>query len=436
MIIMVYSTFTARSIDTGLGKPEYSYWFVRRAFWPMLERFGVVVPVTDPAREVPAIRATAARDGQDCVFFSFDPPHKTELDLGCPTVPVFAWEFDTIPDTAWEDEPRNDWRLPLGATGLAITHSSFAATTVRATMGADYPVWSIPAPVHEAKRRHAVSAAGVHPETVLRISGIAFDAGRINRDLFSMQRAHEDGMDVLRALDRYLAADDRPDQAFSLGGVVYTAIFNPSDGRKNWTDLLQGFVWAFRDTPDATLVLKITHSDVTRGLGQVLHHLAKVGDFSCRVLLLQGMLPDDQFDKLLEMTSYIVNTSTNEGQCLPLMEFMSAGRPAITPDHTSMRDYATTENAFLLRCCEKPVAWPHDPLAASRTVLHSLDFVSLLRAYRESYAVAKHDPARYAAMSAAATAAQEAFCGDAVVQARLGVVLEHIRAGRDRQDAA
>ena len=40
MIIMVYSAYTAGSIDAALGAPEYSYWFVRRAFWPVLERFG------------------------------------------------------------------------------------------------------------------------------------------------------------------------------------------------------------------------------------------------------------------------------------------------------------------------------------------------------------------------------------------------------------
>jgi hypothetical protein len=46
-----------------------------------------------------------------------------------------------------------------------------------------------------------------------------------------------------------------------LDGVVYTAIFCPMDGRKNWFDMICAFCWALRDMPDATLVLKLTHRD-------------------------------------------------------------------------------------------------------------------------------------------------------------------------------
>ena len=43
----------------------------------------------------------------------------------------------------------------------------------------------------------------------------------------------------------------------NLSGVVYVSIFNPINYRKNWQDLLTGFLWALGDCEDATLVLKL-----------------------------------------------------------------------------------------------------------------------------------------------------------------------------------
>jgi glycosyltransferase involved in cell wall biosynthesis len=426
MIIMVYSSFNAASIENKLGAPEYSYWFVRKAFWPALERFGIVVPVTDPKREVDTICRTAARDGQTCVFFSFEPPHKTMLGLGCPTIPVFAWEFDSLPDAVWEDEPRNNWPDVLRQVTAAITHSSFSRQVVRNRMGENYPVWSIPAPMYGAHVRHVASARGWHAARTLTISGIAIDAALVDLEQFSLRNAHGEGTDALRALAAYVAEPERAPRQLALAGVVYTAIFNPIDGRKNWNDLIAGFIWEFRDTPDATLLLKITHADPVRALLLILLDIAKMGTFRCRIVLIHGMLPDVEYQALVEMTSYTVNASTNEGQCLPLMEFMSAGRPAIAPLHTAMLDYITPDNAFIVKSTPRPAAWPHDPRGTKRTTGHMLSFADLLRAYRDSYEVAKHQPARYASMSAAATASLAAFCGDDVVHRNLAEVLDYV----------
>jgi len=426
MIIMVYSSYNAASIEGYLGAPEYSYWFVRRAFWPMLERFGIVVPVTDPAREVDTICRTAELHGEPCVFFSFEPPHKTILGLSCPTIPVFAWEFDTIPDEIWADEPRNDWTRVLAVTKAAITHSNFSVQAVRRSMGKNYPVWSIPAPVHRGQMAHVASARGWHPAETVPVSGIALAMDRVDLSSFSMQRAHEDGIANLRALAAYVAEADRAPRTIQLGGVIYTAIFNPIDGRKNWTDLLAGFIWAFRDEPDATLVMKLTHYDPVRALLPVLSDIAKLGPHRCKIILLHGMLPDDEYQTLIRMTSYTINASTNEGQCLPLMEFMSAGRPAISPLHTAMLDYISPRNAFVVETFAHPASWPHDPREAVRTERNTTRFPSLVRAYRESFRVARHDPARYADMSAEATEALACFCSDDVVEERLATLFTHL----------
>jgi glycosyltransferase involved in cell wall biosynthesis len=192
--------------------------------------------------------------------------------------------------------------------------------------------------------------------------------------------------------------------------------------------MLGAFIWAFRNVADATLILKVTHADPVRGLQPALSDIAKHGIFVCRVLLIQGMLPDEEYEALVRVTSYAVNTASNEGQCLPLMEFMSAGRPAVAPAHTAMLDYLDEDNAFIVRSSPKPFVWPHDPREAIRTQRNVLSFAGLVHAFRQSYVVARTDPERYAAMSRAASAALQQFCSADVAEARLADVLAAARA--------
>ncbi len=138
MLIIIYSETNQSNILENLGKPEYSYYFVLKEFRPVLERLGRVVEVTRPDDEVDQLYADCLGRGEDCVFLSFS-PHRTAAHYACPTIAVFAWEFSTIPTESWQGEPRHDWRVVLGAIGMAITHSSFTVKTVREVMGRIFP---------------------------------------------------------------------------------------------------------------------------------------------------------------------------------------------------------------------------------------------------------------------------------------------------------
>lgn len=98
MLILVYAPTNSRTIARDLGRAEYSYYFVLKEFRPLLEQLGIVIEITDPEHEVDRIHNAAIRRGIDCVFLCFAPPHLVPGGLVCPTVPVFAWEFDTLPN--------------------------------------------------------------------------------------------------------------------------------------------------------------------------------------------------------------------------------------------------------------------------------------------------------------------------------------------------
>jgi glycosyltransferase involved in cell wall biosynthesis len=420
MIFIEHASFDDTTIKSSFGAPEYSYTFVKNAFRPVIEALGTRVTVTDPAREVNAIAYAARAQGEECVFLSFNPPHKTVHGLACRTIPVFAWEYDTIPDETWNANPMNDWRVGLSLTGAAITHCRSAAEAVRRSMGPDYPIWVAPAPLFDRFNSASTPARGWRDPFTLALGGaVAINAGKADLSLFRPERRMADAEAALRLVARLAAQPDRPSQPLHLSGVIYTSVLCPTDGRKNWPSMLAGFIWAFRNTPDATLILKLSHASIEDGLYEILRELSTFGAFACNIILVHGLLSSDAYRMLIDATSYAVNASYGEGQCLPLMEYMSCGRPSVAPAHSAMRDYIAPDNAFVVASEAQPACWPQDERAVFRCLHHRVSLQDLVRQFRESYRIARDLPEQYERMSGAATHAARAFCSQEVVTATL-----------------
>jgi glycosyltransferase involved in cell wall biosynthesis len=415
MVIVVYSETNATLVEQNLGASEYSYYFVLKAFLPVLQELGRVVIVTDPAREVDAIHRRALQEGDDCIFFSFSPPHRTPLGLVCPTIPVIAWEYDTIPNETWYGQRHQDWRFVLNQFGRAITHSTFSAAAIRSAMGTDFPVAFVPAPINDrfealpAKRKDSVGSGRRH----LAIAGRVVDTRATEPAKFSPQ-----GRRGGNALPSRTDNEPKP-VSLELDGVIYVAVLNPEDYRKNYFDLLGGFCWAFREVDDATLVLKLSHHDADVSISDMMEYIHRLGPFKCRLVLIDGYLSDADYGNLLLVATYGVNTSVGEGQCIPLMESMALGKPAVAPCHTGLIDYLSASNAFLVASTIEATTWPQDPRGAYRAFSHRIDFESLLSAFTESYRVARKQPKRYEAMAEEAKKAMEQHNSDAVTLQRL-----------------
>ncbi len=190
----------------------------------------------------------------------------------------------------------------------------------------------------------------------------------------------------------------------AFAGPVYTSIFNPEDGRKNWHDIVTAFCWAFRDDPDKTLVLKMSHRNRSVFLGDLFLLFSRLWPFRCRVVAIHGYLTADELRDLVAVTDYFVNASLAEGQCLPLLEFMADGVPAIAPDHTAMQTYVNRDNAFVVYSSPQPYIWPQDPRRAYRTRANRISWDSLRQAYVDSAAALTAEDGAYTAMSRTAAA--------------------------------
>lgn len=424
MIILIHVAETKKSISTKIGAEDYSYYFVKEKYKKILEKFTTVIEINDPDAEVDFIYNECKSLGIQCLFLSFTPPFKTSVKLECPTISVFAWEYMTIPTDTWGDNPLNDWRNVLGQHGYAITHSSFSVQAVKKAMGTDFPVWSIPSPVWDGYAiLHDKNRTQTQSQCHLSFKGIIMDFNGKHLPDLPFGQAESGGQTKFR----FLKKTSRPKNNIvnlHITGIVYISVFNPNDGRKNWIDLISGYVWAFREIEDVTLIMKLSFYDIHVIYPMVINEIKKLMPFKCRVIAIHGFLDKDQYMELIRGSTYVVNTSHGEGQCLPLMEFMSAGKPAIAPSHSAMKDYINKDNAFVIKSSIEWKHWPHDPRHILRTFQYRIDWESLLHAYLESYQVAKDDPDRYFHMSDCAVESLRMFCSEAVVDERLKYVLQ------------
>ncbi len=671
---VLYASRGQAASSEVLGTPEYSYVFVMHGFRDLLRRIGVVHVVRHPS-EADAIFRTCLDAGQSCLLFSFTPPQNTPLGLQCPTIPVIAWEFGSIPTGGWPGDVREDWRYVLRQTGRAITISRFAARAIRATMGAEYPAAFVPTPVWDRQadlraRLGAQDAPAPGRPVTLEFAGFAWDSrcvtlsadmrappppviaarkparalpmrgaqlvlaeaseaeqrrvgealarevarlaeeadtarlaaiasaereaeaaraqlqaaeeaaarqaaamriaaeqaqrdakaaplsagklppeppktfGRRLRITAFLARqwyrevvrdalplpvaqglsragravlggrpvalpddagtpehgalAHDAPPEAMPAIapeigpetgpqitpeigppadivptaetsaaatadpalppvvlylpvgdpdnpepeaapPRYVAAPDLPPlpepelavftpnpyptprqdppalARATLDGVVFTAVLSPKDGRKNWQDILTAFATAFRNDPEATLVLKMIGSDTAFWWWEFHDILKALPRFACRVVVISGFLDAANYAALIGATHFVVNASLAEGQCLPLVEFMSAGRPAIAPRHTAMLDYITQDNALVVASAVEFCSFPHDPRNMLTTTRYRIEWPSLCAVFTEAADIVRTNPARYAAMACEAANSMQAYCSDAAV---------------------
>jgi glycosyltransferase involved in cell wall biosynthesis len=468
LLILIGSKIGQDTIHSSLGKPEYSYYFLLKEFLPAFEAIGTVVQVRSVA-EVEALYEEHHAAGRPVVFISVSPPQQTPLGLRCPTIPLFAWEFDSLPNVAWEGDSRNDWRHVFQRVQGAIATSREAAAMV-ASQHRGLPVLAAPAPVWE--RFGAGRVTPVRPaqgERRIPFAGVVIDSPLLGLSADGLVRRAQvpapepivaeptkepsrwrQRLDITRMLfagwrrevfghapasePSTVVDEASPIRQVALQGVVYTTVLNPADGRKNWIDLITAFCWAFRDTPDAVLLVKMTHHDLEHYRIVLMTLLSRLAPFSCRVVVLHGFLEDDQYQAMVAATDYYVNASSCEGLCLPLMEFLSAGKPALAPRHTAMADSLDEQMAFVVEGALEPTCWPHDPTGMLVTHRHRLNWESLLEAFRRSHAVATREPQVYARMSGAASKRLEAFSSLPVVADSLRAFLGDVLASRQPTD--
>jgi glycosyltransferase involved in cell wall biosynthesis len=443
-----------------LGKEAYSYQFVYRAFLPLLQRLGAVVQIDRPESRLDFAVRRARLNNCEPLHLSFRPLQQTYIGRLAPNVVFPFWEFPDIPDEDLEGNPRNNWRRIGASVDCILCASEFTRAAFRRA-GVRTPAHVVPVPVREQYFAAPVGAltdgtpleCAVHLLTAgSRASKPRAASKAIEYGQHAQVVVHAATQELLRAtlpawLDRRVGLLGRrvrtrwqalqseirapAPSAYRLAptGVVYTSVVNPFDRRKNWQDLLSAFLIGLRDQEDAVLILKLVLPSQlqTAGLRQLLEDYYRFDiEHRCTLAIVPGYLTDEQMTQLARLSTYYVTATRAEGACLPVQEFLAAGRPVIGPRHTALADYLDPDVAFIVESQPEPTWWPIDRSRRLRTTWHRLGWQSLHDRLQESYDVAKHDRGRYEHLALAGRARMLDFASAAQVWPRLQTALADV----------
>ena len=558
MRFLLYTKIGEATVEQSLGLPEYSYYFVYKEFKGIFEKLGEIVTVHTES-SIHEQYQLAQEGGVECVVVFFCPPHVAPDIYPYKGFCVLAWEFDTIPNECWDEDPRNDWRYVLERHIGLVCLSSHTREVVKREMGLDYHVSDIAVPVWDrfatklltdrlpaAERSLQLEVDGnvidsyayviseekfeidsgasnfqltswsgellefhfdhEHSDSALlggfyhaegwgtwsrmetpwlflqtKISGtfrvdfrargfgasvgkaISIDIGGVTES-FSLSAESQDYQldfndippsNILRfvGLDLTPPGYDFDSRSMAIGleslsihdssgitrepanvvnqsvyldvnGLIYTTVFNPADARKNWEDIVRAFCYVFAENEKAALILKVTHQHLSSMMGRLHFLLQQIGPVKCRVIAIHGFLPDDNFSKLIENTSYYVNASSAEGLCLPLLEFMASGIPAIAPAHTAMADYIDEKSSFVVATSKEQAIWPHDPRLLKRATSYRINWESLVAQFQESHRCAMTEPLKYEEKCLASQENVKNYTASSLIQSKLEAFLK------------
>jgi glycosyltransferase involved in cell wall biosynthesis len=464
--LLVTSMYTEGDLARRLGRDAYSYRYVWRAFAPLLERWANTEEVSGPPERIAQAIARARAEGRNPLHLSFLPLHLMAQVPGVANIGVPAWEFPEIPRTNLGGDPRNNWARVANGLDQIITHTHFSRSAfLRA--GVRTPVHVVPVPVRPeyfdvppwqpgqtaildcpsyifpqpvdlprppkpwvaADTGHLPQRPGLRSlckraikALPARLSHAALRAARAARAAAWAAREALREADVRRL---YPARSQ-----LELSGIVYTTILNPRDPRKNFSDLLTAFLLALGDRADAMLVAKLvvsadTEADVLREVFELYRGTGLA--HRCRVAFVTAYLGEDQLLRLAAASTYYLNASHAEGSCLPLQDFMAAGRPAVAPPHTGMADSLDESCGFLVESHPEPARSPLDPDGGLTTRWQRIVWQSLHDQLAASYETAHADPRRYGALAEAARRRMAGLASREAVWPVLAAVLDEVR---------
>ena len=421
-----------------LGTAGYSYDFVAGLFAPLFERLGPLVQIRNRA-EI-GREAKAARAANLCpVHVSFQPFQDALLAPDIQNVVVPAWEFPDVPDHGFDGNPQNNWVATANRCSMVLVGGQFTADALsRAGVTAPVRIVPVPTPLsyfdtpawESGDRAVLECATHIFPDADATpdVLPLHADTSCVQpRESLGRRFGDATRRTALRAyrqfikpcLPRWIAPAvsaalragfmtwqgqrlwSKCADTLDLSGIVYTSIFNPHDGRKNWEDTITAFLYALKDCEDATLVLKLATSDPT-AVQQVVSFYRRLDvPHRCRLALIPAFLTEAEMLELARVSTYYVTSTRAEGNCLPVMNYLAAGRPCISPSHTAISDYFNAEMGLVVESHPEPAHWPHDSQQRWRTTDHRLVWTSLVEQIRRGYQIAKADRAAYRAMAAA-----------------------------------
>ncbi len=462
----------------NMGVEHYSYAVSMNAYKPYLSSFAEVITLDNPASQVDYYYRKISEQGGSCLHLAFGQPVGIYVSRKCPTLGVIFWEFPDIPNEEIQGVLRHNWLKAISGLKGLIVHSRENLVSFRKA-ACDLPIglWRTPIPdqyfnIGAWKNGQNITInAPIIEICKMGISlnykenAASYDDLYTKLSILHFKQAlkqvwhtfvHMMGMFITRkipervkqftkktffnllktskaAYHSTLAANNQKLKTGSaisvkdnlcqleISGIVYTTLLNSNDGRKNWSNLIKGFVWAFKGKKEVTLIIKLidTSNTVPNSIKKIKNYIENLGVYNGpKIILLAGYLNDESMRKLALATTYYINLSHAEGQCLPLNEYLAAGRPAVCPCHSSLQDFVSPEYCFIIDSYKSPTYWPHNP-PHLRTTWSEINMESYMQNLNLSYSLAIENYPKYLEMSHASRNAMIEYFDKSKLQSKI-----------------
>lgn len=419
----------------NLESLEYADEIHAQMYLSALKEFGEVITLKDPKMELDEAAAQARRRGLDPIHLSFVPLQHTLTCRTAPNVVMAAWEYPDIPQQDFENTAQKSWRSSAESCDMIFVNGDFTATTLRQGDIANN-IQTIPTPVPQEyfqlnqwipDLKSRVSCRAFWPTNIDQKRAIRY-ASRTS----AMRDGYQFFTESLRALGKWslgptgyrhtrqaLADWSREyrrkkseasnvmklnfpySSELCLSGVVYTSVVDPEDESKNWRDAMNAYLLSLADCEDATLVLNLVTRNREAVKRVIQFYQDREFDHRCKIAFVIGSLSPETMLQLTQATTFFLQSTKSERVCVPLIRFLAAGRPAISPCHSAIQGYFNDSMGWVIDSSNEPTHWPHDSRVRLRTSCARIHWPSCVEAIRASYDVAKTNFHQYVRLAEA-----------------------------------
>ncbi len=424
---MIYIVFYKKdgNFANRIGLDEIQNYAHFKDFRPLLEKRGTVVYTKDPLDQVNGVYKFAKHVGEPSLYISFSPPDQDFSNIISPKIFICSLikyqnqYFSGSNQFISEDLLRSSINTSLAG----IAHCVSSVETISNLTNHKVPMAQIPPPIWDSynKSQEQPTLEDVSSNTISTNGNILDTTIRklkpksvyyktpIKRKIEAIRTLYK-----IKHLPKYLkkylyqkgSIHFFPTK-LELQGVVFTAVIRPSNSFKDWKKLIVDFIEVFKNKEDAILIIKMV-GQVNEQIKESCIPLLRQKSIKCRIIIIFEHLPESNYKQLVRSTSFILNISSSKTVGNSLLEFMSAGKPAISPNYSELH-MLSTENTIY----------------AQKT---NQDNYSLNEAFVQAYEMKKHNRALYLSMAKAANDSMKNYCSSEIIETKFFQFLDKIEA--------
>lgn len=402
---MIYTVYFNRDEIFGdrIGHEELEHYALVKYFSPLLRERGTLVRLVEHVkRQVDSISLVAECLGEKNIFISFSAPNADYLELSSGKLFIGSIYKRSKKYYSGQVKVASDSILRNGLQqSIAMVSTCPNSLLSIEDLHRDLPSIAIPPPLWDyyskLNQELDISSSSLKTDGYVISNQLKGCRAKhiknkipLNRKLHSVSSAIKKGnlMLAIEYLFRRGLIYFEPTTLVT-EGIVYTTIIGANNPFKSYKAIITAFGKAFKSTANVTLIIKMA-GRVRKSQKRRMLKLLKSKTCNCSIIIINEHLSQLKYEQLIRATHFVINSSCTDEIGNSLLEFMSAGKPLISPPLSNHPSFSN-ENTFFMKKSDEYKASLED---------------QLLRSYK----LVNDDPQAYYSMSKASAKSMSEYC--------------------------